>query len=103
MAIELQIRKKAGNVWEYIVVDNNKTYSSSKQLMTSDNSLVKFKEPWGNKFADYDVTEIAVYDDTDTGAEEVYATVPLLGARLKELKNPSYPQDCDGDVNGGTL
>lgn len=102
MPIKLQIRKKSGNVWEFVDVEKNKTFSSSKQFMRSTNSEVSFKEPYGNDFAVDDVSEIAVYDDSDTGAEETFATVSLLGARLRELKAPIYDYECDGDVNGGT-
>ena len=103
MAIKLQIRKKAGNVWDYHNTDTGITQQSSRQFVHTIGDSVRFEHPFGNKFSENILSEIAIYDDTDGGTEEVFATIPLFSARLKELKNPSYSQDCDGDVNGGTL
>lgn len=102
MPIELQIRKKPGNVWQFVDIARNKTFSSSKQFLRSTDTTVSFKEPYGNTIVTFDVLAIGVYDDSDTGAEETYSTVPLLEARLRELKSPLYDYECNGDVDGGT-
>jgi len=95
MPIELEIRKKPGNVWEYVKVNSSESYSSSKQHMTSTQTSVKFKEPYGNEFVDYDVSVIGVYDDTASSTEETYATVSLLADRLKSLGNPAFYRSGD--------
>lgn len=128
MAIKLQIRKKAGNVWDYYDVDKDETSSSSKQFMVTKDETVEFTQPYGNDFARFTLSEIAVYDDTASGTEETYSTIPELSARLKALGNPSFYRSgdvviadlvssdsgniliigtdgklyADGDVNGGT-
>ena len=128
MAIKLQIRKKAGNVWDYYDVDKDETVSSSKQFMGTQANAVEFSQPYGNDFARFPLDEIAIYDDTASGTEEVYSTIPEFAARLKALGNPSFYRSgdvviadfvssdagniiiigtdgklyADGNVNGGT-
>lgn len=99
MPIKLEIRKKNGNVWEYVRLDEDDIVGSSKQHLTtiddnSDKSVI-FTQPYGNNFAEYKLDEVAVYDDSTGGSIEVFTDLPEFQNRLKTLGNPSFFSDDD--------
>jgi len=99
MPIKLEIRKKNGNVWEYVRLDEDDIVGSSKQHLTtiddnSDKSVI-FTQPYGNNFAEYKLDEVAVYDDSTGGSIEVFTDLPEFQNRLKTLGNPSFYSDAE--------
>lgn len=107
MPIKVQLRKKSSLVWQYVNVDvtPNKSFSSSKQHLFMEDNNIEFTEPYGNDFIkNVTLSEVAIYDDTSGGSQEVFTDAVLFQQRLVALQNPAFYQNTVtvGDVDGGT-
>lgn len=91
----LQIRKKDGNVWEYIDTETNTTKASSKQHLRYTNTSIDFTEPYGNDFARYDLSDIEIYDDSNGGVQVTFSGAVEFQQQLKTLGNPAFYEDAD--------
>ena len=105
MAIELEIRKKSEkNFWHYYSVLNLE-YSASDILVDYVGNQVNFTRLNGAFVFDkngLDVAEIAVYDDTQGGVQEIFITGIQLAERLVDLGYNAYFEDAEV-ISGNSL
>ena len=90
MPIKLEIRKKNGNVWEYVRLDEDDIVGSSKQHLTTiedntDKSVI-FTQPYGNNFAEYKLEEVAVYDDSVGGSIRGIHRLTRISKQIKNIR-----------------
>lgn len=93
--MSLVIRKKGvKNFFHYFTIDGTEfVYSASDLVIIFENTKAKLRSLSGRPIAlkdGYLVSEITIYDDTDTGSAETFANFIDLQARLVVLGYPPY-------------
>ena len=88
----LQIRKKSAKVWLHIDTESS-NFILSKFYCKTDGNTFKLVEQGGSQRKEYLYTDIEVYDDTDSGSAEVFASSLSLMQRLEELQYVGFTND----------
>ena len=92
--IKLQIRKQNGNIWKHIKVDeNNDEFILSKFTARWNKTSMEVTEISGVDNARYDISEIAVYDDTDLSVQETFTSILTMAIRLKALGYTAFQSE----------
>lgn len=90
----LQIRKKSLKTWLHIPSDAD-NFILSKFYCKTDANTFKIVEESGSNRREYSYTDITVYDDTDIGTPETFASAQALMLRLEALKYTGFNRDGD--------
>ena len=91
----LQIRKKSLKTWLHVPSDAD-NFILSKFYCKTDAGTFKIVEESGSNRREYSYTDITVYDDTDIGTAETFASAQTLMLRLEVLKYTGF--NWDGDI-----
>ena len=90
----LQIRKKSLKTWLHVPSDAD-NFILSKFYCKTDAGTFKIVEESGSNRREYSYTDITVYDDTDIGTAETFASAQTLMLRLEALKYTGFNRDGD--------
>ena len=90
----LQIRKKSLKTWLHVPSDAD-NFILSKFYCKTDAGTFKIVEESGSNRREYSYTDITVYDDTDIGTAETFASAQTLMLRLEVLKYTGFNRDGD--------
>jgi hypothetical protein len=90
----LEIRKKSLKTWLHVPSDAS-DFILSKFYCKTDASTFKIVEESGSNRREYSYTDITVYDDTDIGTPETFASAQALMLRLEVLKYTGFNRDGD--------
>ena len=90
----LQIRKKSLKTWLHIPSDGS-NFILSKFYCKTDANTFKIVEESGSNRREYSYSNITVYDDTDIGTPETFASSQALMLRLEVLKYTGFNRDGD--------
>jgi len=90
----LEIRKKSLKTWLHVPSDAS-DFILSKFYCKTDASTFKIVEESGSNRREYSYTDITVYDDTDIGTPETFASAQTLMLRLEVLKYTGFNRDGD--------
>lgn len=91
----LEIRKKSLKTWLHVPSDAD-NFILSKFYCKTDANTFKIVEESGSNRREYSYTDITVYDDTDMGTPETFASAQALMLRLEVLKYTGF--NWDGDI-----
>jgi hypothetical protein len=94
MAATLEIRKKSLKTWLHVPSDAD-NFILSKFYCKTDAGTFKIVEESGSNRREYSYTDITVYDDTDIGTPETFASAQALMLRLEVLKYTGFNRDGD--------
>jgi len=94
MAATLEIRKKSLKTWLHVPSDAD-NFILSKFYCKTDAGTFKIVEESGSNRREYSYTDITVYDDTDIGTPETFASAQALMLRLEILKYTGFNRDGD--------
>ena len=86
----LIIRKKGVKTWWHYPSDE-KEYSVSKMYCKITGDLFSVVEQGGRQRGKYDYSDITVYDDTQGGSAETFASANALMLRLEQLDYIGFP------------
>jgi len=90
----LEIRKKSLKTWLHIPSDGS-NFILSKFYCKTDANTFKIVEESGSNRREYSYSNITVYDDTDIGSPETFASAQALMLRLEVLKYTGFNRDGD--------
>ena len=90
----LEIRKKSLKTWLHIPSDGS-NFILSKFYCKTDANTFKIVEESGSNRREYSYLNITVYDDTDIGTPETFASAQALMLRLEVLKYTGFNRDGD--------
>jgi len=90
----LEIRKKSLKTWLHVPSDAD-NFILSKFYCKTDAGTFKIVEESGSNRREYSYTDITVYDDTDMGTPEIFASAQALMLRLEALKYTGFNRDGD--------
>ena len=90
----LEIRKKSLKTWLHVPSDAD-NFILSKFYCKTDAGTFKIVEESGSNRREYSYTDITVYDDTDMGTPETFASAQALMLRLEALKYTGFNRDGD--------
>jgi hypothetical protein len=90
----LEIRKKSLKTWLHVPSDAD-NFILSKFYCKTDAGTFKIVEESGSNRREYSYTDITVYDDTDIGTPETFASAQALMLRLEVLKYSGFNRDGD--------
>jgi hypothetical protein len=90
----LEIRKKSLKTWLHVPSDAD-NFILSKFYCKTDAGTFKIVEESGSNRREYSYTDITVYDDTDMGTPETFASAQALMLRLEALKYMGFNRDGD--------
>jgi hypothetical protein len=90
----LDIRKKSLKTWLHVPSDAD-NFILSKFYCKTDAGTFKIVEESGSNRREYSYTDITVYDDTDIGTPETFASSQALMLRLEALKYTGFNRDGD--------
>lgn len=90
----LEIRKKSLKTWLHVPSDAD-NFILSKFYCKTDAGTFKIVEESGSNRREYSYTDITVYDDTDMGTPETFASAQALMLRLEVLKYTGFNRDGD--------
>jgi hypothetical protein len=90
----LEIRKKSLKTWLHVPSDAS-NFILSKFYCKTDSNTFKIVEESGSNRREYSYTNITVYDDTDIGTPETFASAQALMLRLEALKYTGFNRDGD--------
>jgi hypothetical protein len=90
----LKIRKKSLKTWLHVPSDAD-NFILSKFYCKTDAGTFKIVEESGSNRREYSYTDITVYDDTDMGTPETFASAQALMLRLEALKYTGFNRDGD--------
>jgi hypothetical protein len=90
----LQIRKKSAKTWLHVPSDAD-AFILSKFYCKTDSDIFKIVEESGSSRKEYTYLNITVYDDTDAGISESFASSQALMIRLEALKYVGFNRDGD--------
>lgn len=102
MAIELEIRKKGSKNFQHVNTTTGKVFGTTDSYISyTDNQIYLTRITGAPVFlkAGYDVSEISVHDDTDTGAAELFTNGVDLFDRLVDLGYNAFFEDGDIDIS----
>lgn len=102
MAIELEVRKKGSKNFQHVNASGNLFGTSNSYISYTDNQIYINRITGAPVFLKegYDVSEVSVHDDTDTGATELFTNGVDLFNRLVELGYNAFFEDGDIDISG---
>ena len=90
----LEIRKKSLKTWLHVPSDAD-NFILSKFYCKTDAGTFKIVEESGSNRREYSYTDITVFDDTDMGTPETFASAQALMLRLEVLKYTGFNRDGD--------